>query len=64
MTARLALLLLAAWLALRLYGQWRRLKAEPRGRPRVESARKCPDCGAYVVGSSPGPCARADCRFR
>jgi hypothetical protein len=49
---------------LRLYGQWRRLKARPRDRRRVESARKCPDCGAYVVGADPSPCARPDCRFR
>ena len=64
MITRIVLLLIVAWVALRLYGQWRRLKAPTRGGRRVEAARKCPDCGAYVVGASPEPCARGDCRFR
>jgi hypothetical protein len=62
----LILLLVLALVASRIQ-RWLRqhLPARPPGpAPAVEAARKCPDCGAYVVGSRPEPCARPDCRYR
>jgi hypothetical protein len=38
-----------------------RIPPRPSGPP-VEAGRKCPDCGAWVVGAK--PCARPDCQFR
>jgi len=64
MIGRALLLFIAVWLAVRLARQWFALKAPPRDRPMVQGARKCPDCGAYVVGAKPEPCGRPDCRFR
>ena len=65
MIGRAIMLLLAVVLFFALIGKWATPRV-PRGRsrPAVESARKCPDCGAYVLGSRPTPCERADCRFR
>ncbi|MFO1208296.1 MAG: hypothetical protein U1E40_03640 [Amaricoccus sp.] len=63
MIARILLVLVVGYLLLRVLGQWRALQRQ-RGGPRVEAARKCPDCGAYVVGAKSEVCARAGCRFR
>jgi hypothetical protein len=65
MMVKAALLFLVAMLVLGLFGRWK-LPRGPRNKAgtAIEPARKCPDCGAYVVGSRPGPCARADCPMR
>jgi hypothetical protein len=65
MIGRVVLLLIAVALILAFIGKLRlpRLPKRPAGRA-VAQARKCPDCGAYVVGSRPDPCDRPDCRFR
>lgn len=62
MILRLLLLLVIVLLVLNLLGRWRLPK--PRSRQAIEPAKKCPDCGAYVLGSPPEPCALPDCRFR
>ena len=60
MTAKLALLLLAALLVVGMIGKWRAPKVDrTRGKP-IEAARKCVVCDAYVLGGAAG-CARADC---
>jgi hypothetical protein len=65
MIVRSALVLLALMLVVAVLGRWRR---QHLGRgpapPPIESARRCPDCDAYVFGPRPEPCARPDCRFR
>jgi hypothetical protein len=65
MIGRVVLLLIAVAIVLAMIGKLRlpRLPRRPAGKA-IEPARKCPDCGAYVVGSRPEPCARPDCRFR
>ena len=60
MIGRIVLLLIAAALLMAILGRLRLPK--PPGRPAVQSARKCPDCGAYMVGD--GPCASPECRSR
>jgi hypothetical protein len=62
---RIVLVFLVVVLILGWIGKWR-LPRVPQRRPgpAVQSARKCPDCDAYVLGSHPEPCARPDCRFR
>ncbi len=65
MMLRAVLLFLVVVLVLGMVGKLRLPKVPPRRRrPEVESARKCPDCDAYVIGAPPEPCARADCRYR
>jgi hypothetical protein len=61
MMVKAALLFLLAMLVLGLFGRWSR-KTPPRDK--VELARKCPDCGAYVLGTTPEPCARPGCPIR
>jgi len=65
MIGRIILLTIAVALILAFIGKLRfpKLPRRPEGKS-IEPARKCPDCGAYVVGSLPEPCARPDCRFR
>jgi len=65
MMVKAALLFLVAMLVLGMFGRWSRGRT-PRDTPkdRIEPARKCPDCGAYVLGARPEPCARADCPMR
>jgi hypothetical protein len=63
MIVKAALIFLAAMLVLGVFGRWSRLR-RPRDSGRVQSAQKCPDCGAYLLGASPEPCARADCPSR
>jgi hypothetical protein len=37
----------------------------PRGsEPAIEAARKCPECGSYVIGAAPAPCDRDTCPHR
>ena len=38
-----------------------RVPRKPRG-PAIETARKCPECGAYVLGA--GPCDSPGCPAR
>jgi hypothetical protein len=64
MILRILIVLVAVLLLVRLVGRWFRIDTPRREAPRVEVASKCPDCGAYVLGSAPGPCARAECRYR
>jgi hypothetical protein len=64
MILRLALLLLAAVLIAAAIGRWMGPRiSERRPAPRVQSARKCRVCAAYVPGPEPEPCARADCPY-
>jgi hypothetical protein len=56
MITKLALLLLAAVLLAGIVSRWR--KPPPSRGNAIESARKCSDCGAYLIG--PGPCACAE----
>jgi hypothetical protein len=58
MIGRVLLLLLAVAIVMAMIGRLR-LPKPPR-RPAVQSARKCPNCGAYVVGD--GPCTSPECR--
>jgi hypothetical protein len=64
MIVRLALLVLAAVLIVAIIGRWMnpRVAGRPPA-PRVQSARKCPICEAYVLGAQPDPCGQADCPF-
>jgi hypothetical protein len=63
--ARALLLLAGVVLLLALVGKLQRPKVPPGPtRPAVQSARKCPDCGSYVLGTDPVPCERADCPYR
>ena len=65
MIGRAVMLLVAVVLLLAMIGKWTTPRVPPRrSGPTVELARKCPDCDAYVLGSRPTPCERADCRFR
>jgi hypothetical protein len=61
---RILVLAAVVLLILRLIGKWRQLTAPRPPGPMVEAARKCPDCGTYVLGSDPEPCGRADCPSR
>ena len=63
MIARVLLVLVLGYLLVRVVRQWRALQRQ-RGGPKVEAARKCPDCGAYVVGARSEACVRDGCRFR
>jgi hypothetical protein len=36
--------------------RWRKPPGASGGN-RIEAARKCPDCGAYLIGPDPCPCA-------
>jgi hypothetical protein len=65
MIVRIVIVALVLLLVATRVRRWlrRHLPARSPG-PAVEAARKCPDCGAYVIGSRPEPCARPDCRFR
>jgi hypothetical protein len=50
-----------------LVGMVGKLMAPRRKRgsePAIEAARKCPECGSYVIGSAPAPCDRAGCPYR
>jgi hypothetical protein len=58
MIGRIAIVVLAVALLLAMIGKLRLPKAP--GRPAVQSARKCPACGAYMVGD--GPCTTPGCR--
>jgi hypothetical protein len=60
MIGRIVLLLIAVAIVMAMIGRLRLPK--PPGRPAVQSARKCPDCGAYVVGDE--PCTSPECRSR
>ena len=64
MIYRLLPLFLLLWLVVSLVGRWRRRVSRNAPKPRIEAASRCPDCGAFVVGASPSPCARGDCHFR
>ena len=60
MIGRVVLLLLAVVLLLAILGKLRLPKRTER--PAVQAARKCPDCGAYVVAGQ--PCTTPGCRSR
>lgn len=65
MISRALLLLVGVILLLAVVGKLQRPRVPPGpARPEVQSARKCPDCDAYVLGPDPAPCTRPDCRFR
>jgi hypothetical protein len=49
MIGRVALILVAVALLLAIMGKLSRPKVGRRKTGRVESARKCPECGAYVI---------------
>jgi hypothetical protein len=60
MIGRVVLLLVAVALLMAMLGKLR-LPKRPE-RPAVQSARKCPDCGAYVVAGQ--PCTSPECPSR
>lgn len=60
MLTRLALLVLLFLLAMKLVDGWRKRVEAGKAAPRVEAARKCPACGAYVLGDRPCTCGRPD----
>jgi hypothetical protein len=62
MIVRAALLLAILILVLAIIGRAgsKRVGGE-RQRPRVQAARKCPSCDAYVLVDRPEPCSRAGC---
>jgi hypothetical protein len=64
MILRIVFLVLAAALIAHFVRRWLnpRLSRRPPA-PRVQAARKCETCEAYVLGAEPEPCARADCPF-
>ena len=55
MISKIALLALALVILAGAVAKWRKSDAAP-GKS-IEPARKCPDCGAYMIGSGPCPCA-------
>jgi hypothetical protein len=57
MIVRLLLLLLIVVAVLALLGRWGRPRVPPKDRSTaVEAARKCPDCGAWVLAGERCPC--------
>ena len=58
MMSKIALLLLAVVILAGAIAKWRRPDAPKRNA--IEPARKCPECGAYVVGPGPCPCLPAN----
>lgn len=65
MIARVIVLVLLGLLIAGLIRKWMgpALPRDRRAQP-IESARKCPQCDAYVLDASPEPCERSDCPFR
>lgn len=55
MISKIALLAVALLILAGALAKWRKTDAEPD--KAIEPARKCPDCGAYVIGPGPCPCA-------
>jgi hypothetical protein len=58
MIGRLALIVIAVALLFALLGRLGRPKVGGRPARRVESARKCPGCGAYVLDGQRCRCGR------
>lgn len=53
---------IAATLLASMIGKWMR-PAPPRDKgPAIETARKCPSCGTYLIG--PAPCSSPTCPSR
>jgi hypothetical protein len=64
MIIKAVMLFLIGMLVLGMFGKLR-FPGLPRGkskRTKIESARKCTRCDAYVIGSD--PCERPDCPLR
>jgi hypothetical protein len=58
MMIKAVVIFLLAMAALGMAGKWRR-RREPRTRSgKVEPARKCSACGAYLIGGAPCACGR------
>jgi hypothetical protein len=62
------LLFLVLMLALGMFGKLRRA-VTPKGKSgggdaQVQTARKCPSCGTYLIGETPSRCAQPDCPSR
>jgi len=53
--SKLALLVVALLLLAGAVAKWR--KPDPPRGTKIERARKCADCGAYMIGSGPCTCA-------
>lgn len=59
MIGRIALIVIAVTLLLAMMGKLTRPKVgRDKAARRMESARKCPGCGAYVLDGQPCPCGR------
>lgn len=57
MISKIALVLVALVVLAGALSRWRKPpKAQP-GANEIEAARKCPDCGTYLIGQGPCPCA-------
>ena len=58
MMSKIALLLLAVLILAGAIAKWRRPEAPKRNA--IEPARKCAECGTFIVGAGPCPCLAAD----
>ncbi len=56
MIIKAVLLFLVVIGLLGMTGRFTRSKPQDRRGPEIQSARKCPKCGTYLVGSSPCVC--------
>lgn len=59
MMLKAVLVFLVAMALLGLVGKGRRKVRRPGPAPKIEAARKCPACGAYVIGDDPCICGRS-----
>ncbi|HYN45884.1 MAG TPA: hypothetical protein VES64_04255 [Allosphingosinicella sp.] len=63
MILKLLIVLVLAFVLLSMTSRYLRPKVPPKAKgPAIETARKCPECGAYVVGA--GPCEQPGCASR
>lgn len=68
MILKTVLLFLVAMAVLGMFGKLRGPKLPKRGSDgrdvAVQTARRCPSCGTYMIGKAPAECARPDCPSR
>ncbi len=53
-------LFLVVMAVLALFGRLRVPKVGARKKPKAIDTRKCPECGAFIVGKGPCPCTSRD----
>lgn len=64
MIVKAVTLFLAFILLVGMFGKLMGPRTPRKPGPAIEAARKCPECGAYVIGNDPAPCERGDCPQR